>query len=127
MECLGNTVFVPVIEIEANCWKEHWGGFDETFGIYIKTNALVENISPKTKQMIGEMIAQKETVVKTKNGYQKLVFEEDLKHGEQGESEESEEQLITEHQDQEVCLKEGSKGCLRRYGFSDYQYGDYED
>ncbi|OIR55803.1 MAG: uncharacterized protein A8A55_3451, partial [Amphiamblys sp. WSBS2006] len=67
-----------------------------------ETNALVENISQgiesarEMKQKIGEMITQKETIMKTEVGYQKLVFEEDSKHGEQSEIRESEEQPITE-------------------------------
>ncbi|OIR55941.1 MAG: uncharacterized protein A8A55_3313, partial [Amphiamblys sp. WSBS2006] len=62
LECLGNTVFIPVIEIEMDCCMEYWGGFGKTTGIHIKTNALVGNISTEMKQKIGEMITQKETV-----------------------------------------------------------------
>ncbi|OIR55818.1 MAG: uncharacterized protein A8A55_3437, partial [Amphiamblys sp. WSBS2006] len=75
LELLGDTVFIPVIEIEIDCCMEHWGGFEETVGIHIKTNALVENISPEIesareiKQKIGEMIKQKEAVVKKEFGY----------------------------------------------------------
>ncbi|OIR56607.1 MAG: uncharacterized protein A8A55_2644 [Amphiamblys sp. WSBS2006] len=104
MECLGNTASIPVIEIEVDRCIENWGGFGKTTGIHIETNALVENISPdiesagKMKQKIGEMITQKETVVKNKKGYQKLVFEEDLGHEKQSEAGESEEQPITEYQ-----------------------------
>ncbi|OIR58408.1 MAG: uncharacterized protein A8A55_0809 [Amphiamblys sp. WSBS2006] len=93
LELLGNTAFIPVIEIKINCWKEHWGGFEETVGINVGTNALVENINQEIegageiKQTIGEMINPKETVVKNEGGYQKLVFEEYSKHeiGESGE------------------------------------------
>ncbi|OIR56371.1 MAG: uncharacterized protein A8A55_2882 [Amphiamblys sp. WSBS2006] len=165
---------------------KYWGGFGKTNGIHIGTNSLVENIiGLKIKQRIWETIIQQETVVKNKNGYQKLVFEEDFRHGEQSESEESSklpitkhpklkefkedskheeqseigesseqpimecreleefkedskheeqskpeesnEQPITEHQDQEVCLKEGSKRYLCCCDFSDYLYGDYDD
>ncbi|OIR55812.1 MAG: uncharacterized protein A8A55_3442 [Amphiamblys sp. WSBS2006] len=81
---------------------EHWGGFEETAGVYIKTNALVGNISTEMKQKIGEMITQKETVVKNEAGYPKLVFEEDSKHGEQNEAGESSEQPSTEYQEREL-------------------------
>ncbi|OIR56139.1 MAG: uncharacterized protein A8A55_3115 [Amphiamblys sp. WSBS2006] len=127
LECLGNTVFIPVIEIEVDCWMEYWGGFGKTTGINIETNALVEKINKEIKQKIGEMIIQKEIVVKGEVGYQKLVFKKDSKHGEQSEPRESEEQPITEYQEQELCFKEKTKGYLRRYVFSDYQYGDYAD
>ncbi|OIR55968.1 MAG: uncharacterized protein A8A55_3287, partial [Amphiamblys sp. WSBS2006] len=62
MELLGNTVFIPVIEVEVDCCTEDWGGFGKTTGIHIKTNALLEKISPGIKgarvmkQNIGEMI-----------------------------------------------------------------------
>ncbi|OIR56486.1 MAG: uncharacterized protein A8A55_2767 [Amphiamblys sp. WSBS2006] len=104
LELLGETVFIPVVEIEVDRWKEHWGRFEETAGINIKTNALVENISPEIesageiKQKIGEMAIQKKTVMKNEFGYQRLVFEEDSKHGEQNETGESEEKPITECQ-----------------------------
>ncbi|OIR56478.1 MAG: uncharacterized protein A8A55_2775, partial [Amphiamblys sp. WSBS2006] len=132
LECLGNTVFIPVIEIEVDCRTNNWGWFGKTTGIHIKTNALVGSISPgiestgEIKQTIGEMITQKETAVDNKFGSQKLVFEEDLNHGEQSEAGKSSEKTITEHQEQDFCFKEGSK----RYtccDFSDYRYGDYED
>ncbi|OIR56640.1 MAG: uncharacterized protein A8A55_2612 [Amphiamblys sp. WSBS2006] len=106
--------------------------------------------------MIVEIVTQKETAMENKNGYPKLVFEEDFRHGEQSESEESSEKPITKHpklkefkedskheeqseigesseqpineyKDQEVCLKEGPKRHLCCYDFSDYRYGDYED
>ncbi|OIR57485.1 MAG: uncharacterized protein A8A55_1751 [Amphiamblys sp. WSBS2006] len=126
--CLGNTVFIPVIEIEVGGWKENWDGFEETTSIHIDTNALVENnIGPKTKQKIGEMIIQKETVVEGKPGYQKLVFKEDLWYEEQNEPGESEEQPITKYKEQELCFKEKSKRDLYYYDFSGYLYGDYED
>ncbi|OIR56060.1 MAG: uncharacterized protein A8A55_3194, partial [Amphiamblys sp. WSBS2006] len=105
LECLGNTVFIPVIEIEVDRCMEHWGGFEETAGVYIKTNALVGNISPeieraeKIKEVIKEMIAQKEIVVGSEFGYPKLVFKEDSKHGEQNETGKSEEKPITEYQE----------------------------
>ncbi|OIR55862.1 MAG: uncharacterized protein A8A55_3392, partial [Amphiamblys sp. WSBS2006] len=95
LECFGNTVFIPVIEIEVNRCMEYWGGFDETVGIHIETNALVEKINQEIKQKIGETIIQKEIVVKGEIGYQKLVFKKDSKHGEQSEPRESEEQPIT--------------------------------
>ncbi|OIR55703.1 MAG: uncharacterized protein A8A55_3551, partial [Amphiamblys sp. WSBS2006] len=40
LECLRNTVFIPVIEIEVDCWKEYLGGFWKATDIHIKTNAL---------------------------------------------------------------------------------------
>ncbi|OIR56694.1 MAG: uncharacterized protein A8A55_2558 [Amphiamblys sp. WSBS2006] len=101
LECLGNTVFIPVIKIEVDCWKEHWGRFEETTDIHIETNILVRNISPEIegaveiKQVIGEMVAQKKVVVDNKLGYPKLAFEEYSKHGEQSEAEE---QPSTEYQ-----------------------------
>ncbi|OIR55680.1 MAG: uncharacterized protein A8A55_3574, partial [Amphiamblys sp. WSBS2006] len=76
LECLRNTVFIPVVEIEVDRCTNNWGGFGKTAGVHIKTNALVGSISPGIKQTIGEMITQKETVVDNKFGYQKLVFEE---------------------------------------------------
>ncbi|OIR55866.1 MAG: uncharacterized protein A8A55_3387, partial [Amphiamblys sp. WSBS2006] len=135
LECLGNTAFIPVVEIEINHFLKKWGRFEEAVGIHVKTNALVGNISTEIKQMIGEIIAQKETVMKKELGYPKLVFEEDFGHGEQSESEESSEKPITKHpkleefkedskheeqseqpineyKDQEVCLKEGPKRHL---------------
>ncbi|OIR56473.1 MAG: uncharacterized protein A8A55_2778, partial [Amphiamblys sp. WSBS2006] len=99
LECLRNTVFIPVIEIEVDCRTNNWGGFEEAVGIHIETNALVGNISTEIKQMIGKIIAQKETVVENKFGYPKLVFEEDSKHGEQNETGKSEEQPSTEYQE----------------------------
>ncbi|OIR58405.1 MAG: uncharacterized protein A8A55_0805 [Amphiamblys sp. WSBS2006] len=126
LECLWNTVFIPVIEIKVDCWKEHWGRFEEIIDINIKTNALMENNTDhKIKQKIGEMITQKETVVKKEFGYQKLVFKEDLEYEEQNEPVESEEQPITEYQ--ELCFKERSKRYLYCYDFSNYLYGNYED
>ncbi|OIR58403.1 MAG: uncharacterized protein A8A55_0808 [Amphiamblys sp. WSBS2006] len=104
LELLGNTIFIPVIEIEINRCMENWGGFGEKTGTHIKTNALVENINKEIgntreiKQTIGEMITQKEAVVKKEFGYQKLVFEEDSKYGEQRETGESSEELGTEYQ-----------------------------
>ncbi|OIR56448.1 MAG: uncharacterized protein A8A55_2806, partial [Amphiamblys sp. WSBS2006] len=84
LECLGNTVFIPVIEIEVDRFTKNWGGFGKTTGINIKTNALVENIiDPQIKQTVGEMVTQKKTVVDNETGYPKLVFEEDPKHEEQ--------------------------------------------
>ncbi|OIR56420.1 MAG: uncharacterized protein A8A55_2836, partial [Amphiamblys sp. WSBS2006] len=99
LECLGNTVFIPVIEIEVDCRTNNWGGFGKTTGINIETNALVGNISPEMKQKIGEMITQKETVVDNEFGYPKLVFEEDSKHGEQNGTGKSSEQPITNYQE----------------------------
>ncbi|OIR56609.1 MAG: uncharacterized protein A8A55_2643, partial [Amphiamblys sp. WSBS2006] len=96
------------------CTKD-LGRFEETAGVYIETNALVENISPgiesarEMKQKIGEMIAQKETIMKTEVGYQKLVFEEDSKHGEQSETKESSEQLSIESQMFEVFEEDHSR------------------
>ncbi|OIR55585.1 MAG: uncharacterized protein A8A55_3668, partial [Amphiamblys sp. WSBS2006] len=72
LECLGNTVFIPVIEIEVDCRTKNWGWFRKTNGINIETNALVGNIGPKIEQMIGGIVTQKETVVDNKFGYQKL-------------------------------------------------------
>ncbi|OIR58401.1 MAG: uncharacterized protein A8A55_0802 [Amphiamblys sp. WSBS2006] len=108
LECLGNKVFIPVIEIEIDFCMEYWGGFEETVGTHVWTNALVENITPEIesvgeiKQKIGEMIKQKEIVVEKYFGYQKFVFKEDFKHREQSEIRESEEQPIREHQIPEV-------------------------
>ncbi|OIR56148.1 MAG: uncharacterized protein A8A55_3106, partial [Amphiamblys sp. WSBS2006] len=74
LECLGNTVFIPVIEIEVDCRTNNWGWFGKTTGIHVETNFLVENISPgiestgEIKQTIGEMITQKETAVDNKFG-----------------------------------------------------------
>ncbi|OIR56179.1 MAG: uncharacterized protein A8A55_3074, partial [Amphiamblys sp. WSBS2006] len=99
LECLRNTVFIPVIEIEMDRCMEYWGGFGKTTGIHIKTNALVGSISTEIKQKIGEMITQKETVVDNKFGYPKLVFEDDSNHGEQNEAGESSEQPITNYQE----------------------------
>ncbi|OIR55861.1 MAG: uncharacterized protein A8A55_3394, partial [Amphiamblys sp. WSBS2006] len=99
LECLRNTVFIPVVEIEVNRCMEKWGGFEETAGVHIKTNALVGNISPEIEQMIGEIVTQKETVVDNKFGYQKLVFEEDFRHGEQSEMGKSSEKTITNYQE----------------------------
>ncbi|OIR57451.1 MAG: uncharacterized protein A8A55_1787 [Amphiamblys sp. WSBS2006] len=133
LEFLGNTAFIPVIKIEVDCWKEHWGGFEETTSIHIETNALVESIKPKIegageiKQKIGEIVKQKKVVVENKIGYQKLVFEEDLKYEEQSETGESEEQPITEYKDQKFCFKEKLKRDLHCYDFSGYLYGNYED
>ncbi|OIR56703.1 MAG: uncharacterized protein A8A55_2549 [Amphiamblys sp. WSBS2006] len=128
---LGNTVFIPVIEIDVNRCIEHWGGFEETVGIHVGTNALVKNINQEIegageiKQKIGEMVSQKETAVKNEFGYQKLVFEEDYKHGEQTETGKSEGKPITEYK--ELCFKERSKRFLHHYDFSGYLYGNYED
>ncbi|OIR57129.1 MAG: uncharacterized protein A8A55_2116 [Amphiamblys sp. WSBS2006] len=107
LELLGNTAFIPVMEVEIDCWKEHWGRFEETIGVHIETNALLEKISPGIKgagyikQKIGEMVAQKEPVVKAFSRYPKLVFEEDIEHEEQIELRESEEQAIAEYQEEE--------------------------
>ncbi|OIR55596.1 MAG: uncharacterized protein A8A55_3660, partial [Amphiamblys sp. WSBS2006] len=46
MELLGNTAFIPVIEIEVDCHTMDLGGFEETTSIHVETNALVESISP---------------------------------------------------------------------------------
>ncbi|OIR56467.1 MAG: uncharacterized protein A8A55_2787 [Amphiamblys sp. WSBS2006] len=155
MEFLENTVFIPVVEIEVDCCMEHLGGFEETVDIHVGTNTLVENIiDPKIKQKIGEMVIQKETVVKNNFGYQKVVFEEDSKHGEQNETRESEEHPITEchvfrefkedpqHEEQSekgesseqpitehqaICFKERSQRYPCCYDFSNYLYGNYED
>ncbi|OIR56447.1 MAG: uncharacterized protein A8A55_2805, partial [Amphiamblys sp. WSBS2006] len=133
MGYLGNTAFIPAIEIEVDCFTKILGGFGKTTGINIKTNALVENISPgiegagEIKQKIGEMITQKETTVKSEFGYQKLAFKKDPKHEEQSETGESNEQPITEYKEQDPCFKERTKGYLHRYDFSDYRYGNYED
>ncbi|OIR57085.1 MAG: uncharacterized protein A8A55_2162 [Amphiamblys sp. WSBS2006] len=94
-ELLGNTVFIPVIEIEVDCYTKDLGRFEETTGINIKTNALVEKFNHQIKQMMGEIVIQKKTVMKNEFGYQRLVFEEDSKHGEQNETGELEEQPIT--------------------------------
>ncbi|OIR55859.1 MAG: uncharacterized protein A8A55_3396, partial [Amphiamblys sp. WSBS2006] len=111
LEFLRNTVFIPVIEIEVDCRTNNWGWFGKTTSINIETNALVGNISTEIKQMIGEIVTQKETAMDNKNGYRKLVFEEDSGHGEQSESEKSSEQPRTGCQvfeEKEVCnvLKE---------------------
>ncbi|OIR55657.1 MAG: uncharacterized protein A8A55_3598, partial [Amphiamblys sp. WSBS2006] len=50
-ELLGNTVFIPVIEIEVDCYTKDLGRFEETTGINIKTNALVEKFNHQIKQM----------------------------------------------------------------------------
>ncbi|OIR55799.1 MAG: uncharacterized protein A8A55_3455, partial [Amphiamblys sp. WSBS2006] len=102
LECLGNTVFIPVIEIEVDCFTKNWGGFEKTTGIHIETNAVVENIISKIKQRIREIVTQKKVVVENKFGYPKLVFEEDSKHGEQNETGKSEEKPITEYQEREL-------------------------
>ncbi|OIR56029.1 MAG: uncharacterized protein A8A55_3224 [Amphiamblys sp. WSBS2006] len=128
LELLGETVFIPVIEIEVDRCMEHLGVLGKTTGIHVGTNALVENITDlKTKQKIGEVVIQKETAVKNEFGYRKLVFKKDSKHEEQSETGESEEQPIAEYKDQEGCFKERSQRDLHRYDFSDYLYGDYED
>ncbi|OIR57484.1 MAG: uncharacterized protein A8A55_1750 [Amphiamblys sp. WSBS2006] len=133
LELLENTVFIPVIKIEVDRCMEHLDWVEETVGIHIETNALVENISPgikdarEIKQKIGEMVAKKKVVVENKVGYQKLVFEEDLKHEEKSETGESEEQPITEYKDQELSFREKPKRYLHRYDFSGYLYGNYED
>ncbi|OIR55858.1 MAG: uncharacterized protein A8A55_3395, partial [Amphiamblys sp. WSBS2006] len=107
MEFLGRTVFIPVIEIEIDRFKEDWGWFGKTIGIYVGTNALLEKISPGIKgarvmkQNIGEMIAQKEPIVKVFSRYQKLVFEEDLGYEEQREQGETKEQSIAKFQERE--------------------------
>ncbi|OIR56151.1 MAG: uncharacterized protein A8A55_3102 [Amphiamblys sp. WSBS2006] len=157
MELLGETTFIPVIEIEVDSCTKNWGWVGKTTGIHVGTNALVEKIIyHKIKQKIREIVTQKETVVKNKNGYQKLVFEEDCKNEEQSETGESEENPITEYQELEV-FKEDSKNeeqsetgesseqpitdypkkefCFGErsirypwcYDFSGYRYGDYED
>ncbi|OIR58411.1 MAG: uncharacterized protein A8A55_0807 [Amphiamblys sp. WSBS2006] len=108
---IGNTVFIPVIKIEVDCCTENWGWFEEITGIHFKTDALAENnIDHKIKQKIGEMITQKETVVKKEFGYQKLVFEEDSKHREQRETGESNEQPSTGFQafKEDYSLLEGT-------------------
>ncbi|OIR55787.1 MAG: uncharacterized protein A8A55_3467 [Amphiamblys sp. WSBS2006] len=108
MECLENTVFIPVIEIEVDCFTKNWGGVEKTNSIHIGTNALVENISPgiasagEIKQTIREIVTQKKVVVDNNFGYQKLVFEEDFRHGEQNETGESAEKPITEYQEREL-------------------------
>ncbi|OIR57483.1 MAG: uncharacterized protein A8A55_1752 [Amphiamblys sp. WSBS2006] len=155
LELLGNTVFIPVIKIEVDRCMKHLDWVEETVGIHIETNALVENnIDPKIKQKIGEIVTQKETVVENKFGYQKLVFKKDFKGEEQSDPEESndqhstecqvfeefkedpgyeeknglresEEQPITEYK--ELCFREKTKRYLYCYDFSNYLYGDYED
>ncbi|OIR56023.1 MAG: uncharacterized protein A8A55_3231, partial [Amphiamblys sp. WSBS2006] len=71
MELLKKTVFIPVIEIEIDCCTEDWGWFEETTGIHVETNALLWKISSEIKdtgeikQKIGEMITQKDPVVKS--------------------------------------------------------------
>ncbi|OIR56062.1 MAG: uncharacterized protein A8A55_3191, partial [Amphiamblys sp. WSBS2006] len=103
MELLGGTVFIPVIEIEIDCFTVNYG-FEETTGIYVGTNVLLEKISPgikgaeEIKQKIGEMITQKEPVVKAFSKYKKLLFEEDIEYEEQNEQGESEEQSGAECQ-----------------------------
>ncbi|OIR56349.1 MAG: uncharacterized protein A8A55_2905, partial [Amphiamblys sp. WSBS2006] len=110
---------------------EHWGGFEETVGTHVWTNALVENITPEIesageiKQKIGEMIKQKETVVEKEFGYQKIVFKEDPKHEEQSETGESSEKPSVEYK--EICFEERSKRYSCCYDFSNYLYGNYED
>ncbi|OIR56639.1 MAG: uncharacterized protein A8A55_2613 [Amphiamblys sp. WSBS2006] len=85
LELLGETVFIPVIKIEVDYWKEHWGGFKEAIGIHVETNALLENINQEIegaweiKQKIGEMVAPKETAVESEFGYPKVVFKEDFR------------------------------------------------
>ncbi|OIR55599.1 MAG: uncharacterized protein A8A55_3655, partial [Amphiamblys sp. WSBS2006] len=54
LECLGNTVFIPAIEIEVDCWEGSWYGFGKTTGIHVETNALVKNISQKMEG-VGKM------------------------------------------------------------------------
>ncbi|OIR58412.1 MAG: uncharacterized protein A8A55_0803 [Amphiamblys sp. WSBS2006] len=126
LEFLENTAFIPVIEIEVDCHTMNLGVFRKTVSTRVGTNALVENnIDPKTKQKIGGIVKQKEVVVKTELGYQKVVFEEDLRHEEQRGTGESEEQPSTESQ--ELCLKKRSKRYTCCYDFSNYTYGNYED
>ncbi|OIR56702.1 MAG: uncharacterized protein A8A55_2550 [Amphiamblys sp. WSBS2006] len=154
MELLGETVFIPVIEIVVDCYTEYWGRFEKTIGVHVETNALLGKISPGIKQNIEEIVAQKKVVVENKPGYQKLVFEEDPKHEEQRGSEESSEQPGIEYQEleefkedpkheeqnetgesedqpstehQEPCFKENPKRCSFCYDFSNYRYESYED
>ncbi|OIR57040.1 MAG: uncharacterized protein A8A55_2208, partial [Amphiamblys sp. WSBS2006] len=104
MELLRETVFIPVIEVEVDCFTKDWGRFGKTIGVHVETNALLWNIGPgikgagEIKEKIGEMITQKEPVVENKNGYPKLVFKEDLEHEEQREQGESKEQFVAEYQ-----------------------------
>ncbi|OIR56088.1 MAG: uncharacterized protein A8A55_3166, partial [Amphiamblys sp. WSBS2006] len=157
LELFGNTAFIPVMEVEIDCSQEHWGRFEETIGVHIETNALLEKISPgikdagEIKQKIGEMITQKEPVVKVFSRYQKLLFEEDIEHEEQRELRESEEKPIAEcqwreefkedigHEEQteqgetkekpitksKWCEEIGMDAC--RYWFSRYLTEYYED
>ncbi|OIR56104.1 MAG: uncharacterized protein A8A55_3148, partial [Amphiamblys sp. WSBS2006] len=105
MEFLGNTVFIPVIEIEVDFYTEDWGRFGKTTGVHIETNALLGKISPvikdagEIKQNIGEMITQKEPVVKVFSRYKKLLFKEDIEYEEHLEQRESKEKPIKEHQE----------------------------
>ncbi|OIR56538.1 MAG: uncharacterized protein A8A55_2718 [Amphiamblys sp. WSBS2006] len=108
VELLGNTVFIPVIEIEIDCCTEDWRGFKKTNDIRVETNALLKSIKTQIKgaryieKAIQQVIAQKETVVENNSGYPKLVFEEDNNHEEQNEQGESEEQSAAECQIHEV-------------------------
>ncbi|OIR56678.1 MAG: uncharacterized protein A8A55_2573 [Amphiamblys sp. WSBS2006] len=91
MKFLGEKNFIPVIEIEIDCFMKNRDGFEKGIGIHVEANALLVRISPgieragEIKQMIGEMITKKEAVVDAFSGYQKLVFEEDIEHEEQRE------------------------------------------
>ncbi|OIR56907.1 MAG: uncharacterized protein A8A55_2341 [Amphiamblys sp. WSBS2006] len=128
MELLGETVFIPVIEIEVDCFMENLGRLEKIAGVHVETNALLEKISPgiksvwEMKQKIGGMIAQKEPVVKVFSRYQKLLFEEDIEHEEQPEPRGSKEKPIPKSQWREEI---GMDAC--RYWFSRYPTEFYED
>ncbi|OIR57037.1 MAG: uncharacterized protein A8A55_2211 [Amphiamblys sp. WSBS2006] len=123
MVFLGENNFIPVIEIEVNCFTGKLGGFEKTTGIHIETNALLGKISPgiksvwKIKQKIREMITQKEPVVKAFSIYQKLVFEEDIEY------EEKHEQAVAKLQE----FKEDIGMDICRYWFSRHLTDYYED
>ncbi|OIR57130.1 MAG: uncharacterized protein A8A55_2118 [Amphiamblys sp. WSBS2006] len=128
LELLGKTVFIPVIEIEVDRFTVNCGGFRKINEVHIETNALLEKISPGIKsagyikQKIGEIIAQKEPVVKAFSRYQKPLFEEDIEHEEQHEQGESREQPTTKSQWREEI---GMDAC--RCWFSRYPTEFYED
>ncbi|OIR55612.1 MAG: uncharacterized protein A8A55_3642, partial [Amphiamblys sp. WSBS2006] len=99
---------------EVDRFTKNWGGFGKTIGVHVETNALLGKISPgiegagEIKQKIGEMVTQKKTVVKNKNGYPKLVFKEGSKHGERRGTRESEEHPRTGCQVLEVFKEDYS-------------------
>ncbi|OIR58368.1 MAG: uncharacterized protein A8A55_0838 [Amphiamblys sp. WSBS2006] len=60
MELLGGTVFIPVIEIEVDCFMATLGRLEKIAGVHVETNALLENIKTQTEDVgcIEETIKQ---------------------------------------------------------------------